>query len=338
MAQFDRLLQSQIAGQSGLVTRAQARGAGLTVGSPTALRGSCAAFAWGLTPSAPKTLEIVVPATRRGTSRRGVTVVRSRHALGRTHPTAWPHRTTVEHTVLDLSMGQGLDRFVSLAARALQRGLASESSLLEALSGRPNQTHRGLLVEALTDVGAGAESAAERRYIRDVERAHGLPEGRRQTPATGQRRRDNEYEGVGVVVEIDGRLAHADWAAQQRDSRRDRAAAVSGRLTVRDYWPDVAVTQARSPTSSAASSAFAVGPGRRIRAGDRDASWVERERPDPRVRLPAAQPGQPHTRAQPEHGSADVDRTPRRAGGSPLTAPGVRIRTCASTSTCSTTS
>lgn len=282
MAPFDRLLRARIAGQAGLVTRYQALGAGLTddmiawrlrsgrwvalypgvylttpgrddwevravsgllcLGSPSALCGLSSAFTWGLVSSAPATLEIVVPASRRGTSRSGVTVVRSRHAVTRTHPVAWPHRTTVEHTVLDLSMGVGVDRFVSLAARALQRGLASEASLLAALSSRSNQSHRGLLAEALTDVGAGAESAAERRYIHDVERAHGLPEGRRQAPARGQRRRDNAYDDVEVVVEIDGRLAHAGWAGQQRDGRRDREAAMSGLLTVRGYWPDVAIT------------------------------------------------------------------------------------------------
>lgn len=282
MAPFDRLLSARIAGQAGLVTRAQALGAGMTddtiawrvssgrwvavhpgiylttpgrddwemravagllhIGSPSALRVSSAAFAWGLVPSAPAVIEVVVPANRRGTSRPGLNVVRSRHAVERVHPSAWPHRTTVEHTVLDLSMGVGVDRFVSLAARALQHRLASEATLLVALRGRPNQSHRGLVMEALTDVGAGAESAAERRYIRDVERAHGLLEGHRQTPAGGQRRRDNEYDTVQVVVEIDGRLAHAGWAAQQRDGRRDREAAKSGRLTVRGYWADVAVT------------------------------------------------------------------------------------------------
>lgn len=282
MASFDRLLQARIAGQAGLVTRAQALGAGLTddaiawrlrsgrwvaahpgvylttpgrddwemravaallgVGAPSALHGASAGFAWGLVTGAPAVLEVVVPATRRATRRQGLTVVRSRHAPARTHPIAWPHRTTVEHTVLDLSMGQGLDRFVALAGRAVQRGLSSERSLLDALAGRPNQSHRNLLVEVLTDIGDGAESAAERRYINDVERAHGLPEGRRQAPAGGLRRRDNEYDTVQVVVEIDGRLAHAGWSAQQRDGRRDREAARSGRLTVRGYWTDVAVT------------------------------------------------------------------------------------------------
>ncbi|OFE16556.1 hypothetical protein BA895_02890 [Humibacillus sp. DSM 29435] len=282
MAPFDRLLRARIAGQAGLFSRPQALGAGITddtiawrvktgrwvtvhpgvylttpgrddwemravagllyVGAPSGLRGASAAFAWGLVPSPPALLEVVVPAQRRGTSKVGLTVVRSRKASERMHPSAWPHRTTVEHTVLDLSMGAGVDRFVSLAARALQRGLASEQTLVDALSGRPNQSHRVLVTEALTDVAAGAESAAERRYINDVERAHGLPEGRRQARAGGLRRRDNEYDTVQVVVEIDGRLAHAGWSAQQRDGLRDREAAKGGRLTVRGYWADVAVT------------------------------------------------------------------------------------------------
>ena len=69
----------------------------------------------------------------------------------------------------------------------------------------------------------------EFRYHRDVERAHGLPESARQVPFTtpgGRRgRRDRVYEPFGVVIELDGRLAHQPEepvAGQDQGQRRRR--------------------------------------------------------------------------------------------------------------------
>ena len=142
--------------------------------------------------------------------------------------------------MLDLWQGRSLDRAVALVSKARQLRLLTPSSLLRALDHRPGQSHRSLLREAMDEIGAGVESAAEYRYVHDVERAHGLPEGRRQDPAPGQRHRDSFYDLVDVVVEIDGRVGHDGWAAQKRDRRRDLDAAVNGHLTVRPTWVDVA--------------------------------------------------------------------------------------------------
>ncbi|NUR17700.1 MAG: hypothetical protein HOQ13_15540 [Dermatophilaceae bacterium] len=54
-------------------------------------------------------------------------------------------------------------------------------------------------------------------------------------------RRDREYEWR-VVAEIDGRLGHGGWLDVQRDRRRDRAATVAGRTTLRCYWTDLVPT------------------------------------------------------------------------------------------------
>ncbi|HET8593941.1 MAG TPA: type IV toxin-antitoxin system AbiEi family antitoxin domain-containing protein [Intrasporangium sp.] len=276
----DRLLRARIAGQSGLVTRAQAlrggyspaairwqvtsgrwvqvhRGVYLTspgrddwevravaallaIGRPSALCGPSAGAAWGLTSAPAGDVHVLVPFGRRGVDRPGMTVVRSRRFTERVHPQAWPHRTTAEHTVYDLSVGQDLDRVVALMAKACQLRIATEATLAAALETRPTQTHHGVVAEVLGLVGDGAESAAEVRYIRDVERSHGLPSGRSQHPAPGQRFRDRTYEKYRLIVEIDGRLGHSPWAGRQKDSRRDRKAATTGRLTVRGTWLDVA--------------------------------------------------------------------------------------------------
>jgi len=171
----------------------------------------------------------------------GVVITRSRHAPQRVDPRAWPHRTTVEHTVLDLSARRGPDQAIRLAAKALALDLTTPERLRGALAHRARQPDRSLLMEVLADVSDGCESPAERRYVRDVERAHGLPRGRHQTPAGRAGRRDVEY-ACGVVVEIDGRLGHSSWTDVQRDGRRDRRTLATGRLTLRCYWTDLVPT------------------------------------------------------------------------------------------------
>jgi very-short-patch-repair endonuclease len=83
----------------------------------------------------------------------------------------------------------------------------------------------------------------EVRFLRDVERSHGLPVGRRQRPTfvTGTRVHDVAYEEQRVLVELDGRLGH-QGAARVADGIRDRRSATRGWLTVRAFWVDVAVT------------------------------------------------------------------------------------------------
>lgn len=275
----DRRLDALVAGQGGLVTRRQAVAAGMTlkaircrvdsgrwvrlragvyltvpgrddwtttavaallsVGLPSALSGRSAAHAWGLLRSPGAGLEITVPESRNPDPMAGVVVHRRRHALERTHETAWPHRITVEHTVLDLAEGATVDETVALVARSCQQLLTTPRRLEAALGERPSQSGRRLLREILGDVAGGVESSAERRYVRDVERAHGLPVGVRQDPGPGSTVRDNTYRELFVIVEIDGRAGHGGWQAQQRDGRRDRRNAAGAWLTVRGFWPDV---------------------------------------------------------------------------------------------------
>jgi hypothetical protein len=277
---MDPLLAARIRGQSGLVTRNQALAAGLTekairwrvasarwsvvhpqvfltepgrsgwdlkavaallhVGRPSALHGVSAGHAWTLLNRPDDPIEVVVPIGRSGRVRDGIRIVRSRHFGERLDPAAWPHRVTAAHTVFDLAAGHPLDRAVALMAKAQQLHLCTAQQLREALDARPRLAQRRLLLEALGAVGDGVESAAEYRYVRDVERAHGLPVGRRQALAARQRHRDTAYAEVRVVVEVDGRLGHEGWAAQAVDRRRDIDGAVTGWLTVRPTWLEVA--------------------------------------------------------------------------------------------------
>ena len=84
-----------------------------------------------------------------------------------------------------------------LAARALDLRLCTADQLVTALASRRRQTDRRVLLEMLSDVADGSNSAAELRYLRDVKRAHRLPTSRRQAPTGDGRRRDVEYEEFG---------------------------------------------------------------------------------------------------------------------------------------------
>jgi hypothetical protein len=108
--------------------------------------------------------------------------------------------------------------------RAIGRDLVNPAMLREALAARKRVRRRPWLVEALADVADEVMSPIELRYVRDVERAHGLPHARRQARREldgGVRYLDNFYEAFRLCVEIDGRLTHPPeqkWRDADRDS------------------------------------------------------------------------------------------------------------------------
>ena len=165
--------------------------------------------------------------------------------LGRLrHPAAQPPRTRIEETALDLALGaRTLDDGMAWLARACGSRLTTPARLEAALTDRRRVRWRRELAAALADVGAGAHSLLELRYLRDAERPHGLPTGQRQARARqGSRNayRDVLYEQFGVAVETDGAVAHP-LEARRRDQERDNAAAAGGLVTLRYGW--AAITQ-----------------------------------------------------------------------------------------------
>lgn len=87
----------------------------------------------------------------------------------------------------------------------------------------------------------------ERRYLVDVERAHGLPPGSRQVRLVGVGIADVVHEPFGVVVELDGRIGHGAEGAE-KDARRDNRNMARGRVTLRYGW--VAVTDGACATAA----------------------------------------------------------------------------------------
>lgn len=211
----------------------------LACGSGAALVGGSAAYLWGLA-STPSSVEIAVPLNRRLDPKDGVAIRRSAWIADRTHELAWPWRTTVEHTVLDVAATRDLDAAIAIAARATQRRLTTARALMTVLEQRGRHRWRRELGEALAVVSGGAESILEVRYVRDVEQAHGLPRGVAQvSSATGMPwRHDIGYPPFRVLVELDGRLGH-EGRSRVADTRRDRGNAAAGWLTLRAGWLDV---------------------------------------------------------------------------------------------------
>lgn len=213
----------------------------LSVGTGAAWAFGTAAFAQGLVRVPPGTVHLVVDAAATPEEPDGVRVHRSRHADARVDELHWPWRTRVEETILDLAELGTVDDVTALLGRAFQRGATTEATVLAVLGQRARHRRRRLMGDLLADVADGAESAMEVRFVRDVERPHGLPRGRRQAGTTigGVRVHDVAYDAQRVLVELDGRLGH-DGEDRVRDGIRDRRGATRGWLTVRAFWRDVA--------------------------------------------------------------------------------------------------
>lgn len=223
-------------------TRAYA--AHLACGADAAWSHETAGYAYGFVTRPPRLVELLVPHRAVLVAPAGTRLRRSRHLDEWVDPMRWPWRTTVEETILDLAAIGSVDEVFAVLGRALQRDLTTEEALRRRLDARSRHPRRELLGLVLGDVAGGAESAMEVRYLRDVERAHGLPRGVRQHPlATGRtERHDVAYVEQRVLVELDGELGHSGRDGRIRDGRRDRRGAALGWLTLRAFWPDVAVT------------------------------------------------------------------------------------------------
>lgn len=202
---------------SGELTRQSLLWAGvLRAGAGAVLSHETAAELNGLTDRTSEPIHVAIPRERRVTRVPGVAVHVSVRAEESRHPVLLPPRTRVEDTALDLvEAATSLDEALSWLARSCGRRLTTAQRLLDAMRGRTRMRWRRELQYALSDVGSGAHSVLELRYVRDVERAHGLPRGTRQAPAArGNRKQwdDVDYPQQGTIVELDGRRGHVTKA------------------------------------------------------------------------------------------------------------------------------
>jgi predicted transcriptional regulator of viral defense system len=213
----------------------------LRAGEGAVLSHQTAAELHGLIDSPAETIYVTVPSTRR-VAAPGIAVRISGRAGEARQPNREPPRTTVEETVLDLiQFSRTFDDACGWLTRACGRRLTTEVKLRAALGQRKKMRWRTELDDVLTAAGEGIHSVLEYRYVRDVERAHGLPPAKHQVRVVIDGRavyRDAYYEEYRLAVELDGRLAHPD-EERWRDSRRDVQAGAKGVYTARYSWRDI---------------------------------------------------------------------------------------------------
>lgn len=220
-----------------------ARAGVLRAGKEARLAGKAAAFAASVISEPPELIDVLHPHGLYRPKTDRWRFHQERDEVGRGGSIGSLPRTQVEDTILDLAsaaLGGSPDplHWISLA---IQQRLTTADRLVDALHRRKRVACRHELMEILACAEDGAQSPLEFYCLRDVERAHGLPEGRRQAPAELDRRRlwrDVHYEAYRLLVELDGQTGHVG-EDRFRDFRRDNAALVAGEATRRYGWHDV---------------------------------------------------------------------------------------------------
>ncbi len=218
-------------------------------GSVLAGRSALRAEGLGVEPARRDPVEIAVPHGRHLRREPGLVVVQLRGFSAAARVDAAPPRLRVEHAAVMVASAAGSeDGAVAVLADVVREGATTAARLTDAVGRLPRLPRRALLLEVLADVGEGAESPLERRYLRDVERAHGLPRGARQLREKVRsvhdetRRlvvRDVRYAAHRALVELDGRVGHTAALDRWADLGRDLVAAADGDLTLRAGWQQV---------------------------------------------------------------------------------------------------
>ena len=154
------------------------------------------AYAHRLLEDAPAPVEVLVPHGSAARSRLLWRFVHERPGARDSRCTGSPPRILVPDTVLDLCEGGSPRELEDLVTRAVQNRLTTPRNLQRALDRRERHSRRRLLTELLLEVAEGAESPLELRYLRDVERRHRLPDGKRQRRTSTPGRRDVIYRST----------------------------------------------------------------------------------------------------------------------------------------------
>jgi very-short-patch-repair endonuclease len=196
----------------------------------------------GFAPRPSRLIHVTVPLAQHMVKVPGIAVHRSGRLDMARHPARTPPRTRVEETALDMvQLVTTLDDAFGWISRPCNGRLTTPPLIRAAMQCRARVRWRAQLEFALSDIADGVMSTLEHRYVRDAERAHGLPAARRQVLIVRDSRPqylDNLYERLGIGVELDGQAYHP---AQQRwqDISRDNALAADGIVVLRYGWADI---------------------------------------------------------------------------------------------------
>lgn len=191
--------------------------AGLIRGGPDAVVGGMAAcFLEKAVRDAPKTV-LIWAAERRTGFPVGDWAVEFRRGTPSRFGELEPPRTRIHRSLLDVATTHGELDTVATITSAFAKRVASQGRLLTELRKRGKQRHRAT-IEALCDPASkGVHSLIEWVFLRDVIRAHRLPEPDLQVSKSAGRV-DGHFRQYRTIVELDGKRDHAVWS---RDMRRD---------------------------------------------------------------------------------------------------------------------
>lgn len=201
-------------------------------------------------------IHVTVPISRRPARTRrpvhGVVIHRSDQSRGHLPGPFTLPLTRADDTVLDLvADAPTFDHAYTWISRAVFRNLVTASALRGALARRSRVRWRAWLNDAFAEAQDGVLSPLELRYVRDVERAHGLPasehQARRQLNGKTHYK-DSWYPEYRLAVEIDGPAYHFDEQVQ-RDRDRDNANLATDDVKTLRFGP-VAVTERACETAA----------------------------------------------------------------------------------------
>jgi hypothetical protein len=214
----------------------------LRAGPKAVLSHHSAAELQGLVATPVPAIHVMVPTGSQIAPITGVVLHYSSLVTRERHPALRPPQTRVEETVLDLAGGApSLDEALGWIFRACGSRRTTVERIASAMARRARIRWRTELAAALGLGADGVHSLLEFRYVSRVERPHGLPVATRQfrvTRAGQYQYQDVTYQTYGVVVELDGRVAHP-VELRWRDIHRDNASNVDGQQTLRYGWADV---------------------------------------------------------------------------------------------------
>jgi very-short-patch-repair endonuclease len=197
-----------------------------------------------------ESIHVTIPAPRRvkGSDHSGrnglprIAVHRSERITAARHPAKSPPRTRVEETVLDLAeLASDVDEVFHWLSAACASRHTTPERLAAAVADRARLRWRAEVLTALGEVKDGVHTLLERRYVRNVEVAHGLPRAKRQVRrqrGTRSAYMDNEYSDYGVVVELDG-LAYHLVEDRWLDIHRDNYLARDDLIVLHYSWADI---------------------------------------------------------------------------------------------------
>lgn len=231
----------------GQLTRRQREWAAVLACAPAALHRESALDAHGMTRdrspgAAAGPVHLLVAKERRITPPSGVVIERVADHEKWVQGTRRPPRAVFDFALLKAAGDRGQAAAIALLSDAVHQGMTTAPRLAESIDGLPRLRQRALLREILVDVASGTRSVLERRYLRDVEHAHGLPQGERQLrrdTASGVVHRDVCYAVERTLVELDGAFGHRDAVDRWADLQRDLDAAIENHVTLRPGWAQV---------------------------------------------------------------------------------------------------